>query len=242
MVFSIGKHGILWKHDRVTGEFIGYLETVFQNVFTNIDAATGAVTYRDDIANAQLDQWISVCPSTAGGKDWHSMTYHEPTASLIIPLSQSCLEISAREVPLVQGAGGTAANRRWFEMPGSEGNMGKLAAFDVDSMTELWSYEQRAAFLTGTISTAGNLVFVGDLDRRFRAFDARNGDILWETRLGTSVQGHPVTFAIAGKQYIAVTTAMGARGVSPRTVPRVIAPDVRHPSNGNALYVFSLPD
>ncbi|MBV57616.1 MAG: alcohol dehydrogenase [Gammaproteobacteria bacterium] len=239
-VFSIGKHGILWKHDRVTGEFVAYLETVFQNAFTDIDAVTGAVTYRDDIANAQLDQWISVCPSTAGGKDWHSMTYHEPTSALIIPLSQSCLEISAREVPLVQGAGGTAANRRWFEMPGSEGNMGKLAAFDVDSMTELWSYEQRAAFLTGTMSTAGNLVFVGDLDRRFRAFDARNGDILWETRLGTSVQGHPVTFAIDGTQYIAVTTAMGARGVSPRTVPRVIAPDLRHPSNGNALYVFSL--
>ncbi len=242
LVFSIGKHGILWKHDRVTGEFVSHLETVFQNAFTNIDAATGAVTYRDDIANAQLGQWISVCPSTAGGKDWHSMTYHEPSSALIIPLSQSCLEISAREVPLVQGAGGSAANRRWFEMPGSEGNMGKLAAFDVDTMTELWSYEQRAAFLTGTISTAGNLVFVGDLDRRFRAFDARNGEILWETRLGTSVQGHPVTFAIDGKQYVAVTTAMGARGVSPRMVPRVIAPDVRHPSNGNALYVFSLPD
>jgi alcohol dehydrogenase (cytochrome c) len=242
LVFSIGKHGILWKHNRETGEFVSHLETIFQNAFTNIDASTGAVTYRDDIMNAQIDQWISVCPSTAGGKDWHSMTYHEPSANLIIPLSQSCLEIAAREVPLVQGAGGTAANRRWFEMPGSEGNMGKLAAFNVDTMQEAWSYEQRAAFLTGTISTAGNLVFVGDLDRRFRAFDARNGEILWETRLGTSVQGHPVTFAIDGKQYVAVTTAMGARGVSPRTVPRVIAPDIRHPSNGNALYVFSLGD
>lgn len=242
LVYSVGKHGILWKHNRETGEFISYKETVFQNAFTNIDPDTGEVTYRQDIQNAQIDQWISVCPSTAGGKDWHSMTYHEPTSSLIIPLSQSCLEIAAREVPLVPGAGGSAANRRWFEMPGSDGNMGKLAAYNVDSMEEVWSFEQRAAFLTGTMSTAGNLVFVGDLDRRFRAFDARNGEILWETRLGTSVQGHPVTYAIDGKQYVAVTTAMGARGVSPRNVPRVVAPDVRHPSNGNALYVFSLPD
>ena len=242
LVFSVGKHGILWKHDRESGEFIGYKETVFQNAFTEIDPVTGAVTYRDDIRNAQLDQWISVCPSTAGGKDWHSMSYHEPSAALVIPLSQSCLEIAAREVPLVHGAGGTAANRRWFEMPGSDGNMGKLAAYEVDSMEEIWSYEQRAALLTGVITTAGDLAFVGDLDRRFRAFDVRNGEILWETRLGTSVQGHPASYAVDGKQYIAVTTGLGARGVSPRTVPRVVSPDVRHPANGNALYVFSLDE
>ena len=146
------------------------------------------------------------------------------------------------QVPKVEIEGKQDAKGLHYSLYQKIRDLGKLAAYDVDSMEEVWSYEQRAAFLTGTISTAGNLVFVGDLDRRFRAFDARNGEILWETRLGTSVQGHPVSFAIDGKQYIAVTTAMGARGVSPRTVPRVVAPDIRHPGNGNALYVFSLSD
>ena len=239
LVFSLGKYGILWKSDRVTGEFKGYKETVFQNAFTDIDAVTGRVTYREDIQNAKLNEWTSACPSSAGGKDWHSMTYHEPSGLMIAPLSQTCLENAAREVALVQGGGGLAASRKFFEMPGTDGNLGKIGAYNVDTMEEVWSHQQRASFHTGTMSTAGDLVFVGDLDRRFKALNARTGKLLWETRLGTSVQGHHVSFAIDGKQYIAVTSAFG--GTSPRTVPDVIATEITYPRWGNALYVFSLP-
>ena len=239
LVFSLGKYGILWKSDRVTGEFKGYKETVFQNAFTDIDAVTGRVTYREDIQNAKLNEWTSACPSSAGGKDWHSMTYHEPSGLMIAPLSQTCLENAAREVALVQGGGGLAASRKFFEMPGTDGNLGKIGAYNVDTMEEVWSHQQRASFHTGTMSTAGDLVFVGDLDRRFKALNARTGKLLWDTRLGTSVQGHPVSFAIDGRQYIAVTSAVG--GTSPRTVPDVIATEITYPRWGNALYVFSLP-
>ena len=240
LVFSLGKYGILWKNDRVSGDFKGYTETVFQNAFSHINPKTGEVTYRQDIQNAQLNEWTSACPSSTGGKDWHSMTYHPPSGLMIAPLSQTCLENAAREVALVQGGGGLAASRKFFEMPGTDGNLGKVGAYNVDTMEEIWSHQQRASLHTGTISTGGDLVFVGDLDRRFKALDINNGDVIWETRLGTSVQGHPVSFAIDGKQYIAVTTALG--GTSPRVVPGVIATEITYPRWGNAIYVFSLPE
>ncbi|HIF06509.1 MAG TPA: alcohol dehydrogenase, partial [Gemmatimonadetes bacterium] len=239
LVFSMGKHGILWKLNRENGDFISYLESIYQNVFDYIDPQTGAVRYREDIAAAEIGDWVSVCPSTAGGHNWQSMSYNPEVNALITPLSQTCLEIQGRPVVLEPGSGGVGAARRYSEMPGTSGQLGKLAAYEIDTMEELWSVEQRAAFLTATLSTGGGLVFAGDLDRYFRAYDVRNGEVLWETRLGTSVQGFPVTFEADGEQYIAVSSGLG--GGSPRVIPRALSPEINHPSTGNALYVFKLP-
>ena len=95
--------------------------------------------------------------------------------------------------------------------------------------------------MTSALSTAGGVIFVGDLAARSRPSTSRNGEVLWETQLGTSVQGFPISFSVDGKQYVAVPTGYGA-GAPQFYTEWIIDEDLHLPTSGSALYVFALPE
>ena len=226
-VFSAGKDGVLWKLDRTNGKFLDYVPMVFQNVFTSIDRKTGRGTYRADILNPAPGGSRPSCPAQSGGHNWPAASYVPEEDLIIFPLDQIC----------VTSQGEMIGN---YEAPASDGNMGRVSAYRVKDLKPVWTFQQRAPFLTSSMTTAGGIGFVGDWDRTFRAFDVKTGKTLWKTRLGTTAQGFPTTFTVDGEQFVAVPT--GYNGGSPQIRPSsMFAFERNRPLVGHAVYVFALP-
>ena len=229
-----GKTGIVYTLDRATGEFLWANPTVDQNVLLNIDGVSGAAMVNPETTFVEIGQERFVCPTPLGGKNWPSGTYSPQGNVMFFPLQNTCMTIaptlSRPDPDSLYGI------RQQQQIAPNTDNVGSIHAISVETGRTLWTYDQRAAVLS-LVSTAGGLLFGGDTNGRFRALDQRTGAVLWEINLGSPVSGYPVSFAVDGTQYVAVSTgssltAMGANRLTPELKP----------SLGNNLYVFALPD
>ena len=238
-----GKTGVVYTLDRETGEFLWANPTVTQNVISGIDGATGEVSANSEVVFTQPGQQVFACPTWNGGKDWEAGAYSPLTNTMYMPLRNTCARMMATtefdrsraNEPNESRADIYAIAYRHQIAPGTD-NVGTVRAISAETGETEWLYEQRAATMS-LVATGGGLLFGGDVNGRFRAFDQETGEVLWEINLGSPVSGFPISFGVNGRQYVAVGT--GAGGTASHFMG--LTPELR-PSSGNNLFVFALPD
>ncbi|HVZ21767.1 MAG TPA: PQQ-binding-like beta-propeller repeat protein [Vicinamibacterales bacterium] len=230
---SVGEGGGIWALDRQTGQFLWASPFPFDHknfLISNIDGKTGRVTINKDLIFTGPDQHKIICY-------WNTRSYW-PTAynpvhnALYVPYLENCLEMTSVDPSKGRDKrGGIIA-------PGADINtwqgLMKVNA-STGEMTPI--FKEHAPSNGAVLATAGDLIFWGDLDQVFRAFDANTGKVLWEQKLNGPVANSTITYAVNGKQYIAVLTGVGLNtaGIIDQAG---ITPNRRY----DAIYVFALPD
>ncbi len=239
-VFTMGKMAVLWELDLETGAFRSAHDLGYQT-FADVDPETGAVTYREGTV-PELYEEVFWCPSTSGFKSWRAMSYHPELEAFFIPIILNCETGVFGPVDRVEGGGGTGPVRRTNHMhPASPEHLGEFLAMSIRTGEVLWRHRTRTPINSAALTTAGGIAVAGDWDRHLYVFDAATGDILWQTRLSTSVQGFPITYAVDGRQFIAVPVGTGG-GSWGTMLPADLTPEKQRPAGSNALYVFALPE
>ncbi len=191
-------------------------------------------------SRGKVGEWVQGCPSTEGGHNWQAMTLSRADAradhSAEPKLHRDPRPASrarrgrrqlGRRPALLRDAGHRRQHRQARGLRHAHAG-GALVARAARAVPD-----------GGAVDARRRRVRRRPRPPASRPSTSTTGEVLWETRLTTSVQGFPITFSAGGRQYVAVTTGVG--GGSPRVVPSLIAPEIHHPANGNALYVFALP-
>ena len=230
------KTGIAWSFDAATGEFLWARATNEQNLVAKIDAK-GLVTVNEDAVLKEIGKTYHICPTYLGGRDWPYGAYNPRSNVMFVALTNLCIDSTARadRGPQPQFVYNTTNVAKF---PAGKDKVGRIDAISVETGRTLWSWETRASTFSPLLATGGGLLFTGSLDRNLRALDMDRGHVLWQTRLAAQVQGGAVTYAINGRQYIAVTA--GGGGPAPAFVESM-TPELDMPSGSNAVYVFALP-
>ncbi|MEJ8568683.1 PQQ-binding-like beta-propeller repeat protein [Elongatibacter sediminis] len=237
VMVSAGKSGI---HDLLNAETGGYIASVdpgMQDFIQSIDPESGRRTI-DPARLPRADRTVSVCPHADGTKNWMPSAWNPQTRMLYVPLMEICMDM----VPVVEGEqANLSSGVRWTgrPRPDADGRYGRLQAINLDTGELTWAHRQRAPRTSGILTTAGRLVFGGDLQRYLTAFDADSGEELWRFRLNDVPVAPPVSFEMNGRQYLAVTVGRGVIA----TARGSLVPEIRLPMAPAAtLWIFALPE
>ncbi len=247
------RNGYLYMMDRTNGEVLSAQPFGYINSTAGVDLATGQLKYVESKHPTLGDVVRDICPASPGAKDWQPSSFSPRTGLLYIPHQNICMDVQSVEANYIAGTPYVGMNVRMKAGPG--GNRGVLTAWDPVSGRPAWEIKEDLPVWSGSLVTAGDVVFYGTMDGWFKAVDARTGQQLWQYKTGSGIIGQPVTYrGPDGKQYVAVVSGVGgwsgaivAGGLDPNdsTAALGFAAAMRDlPSKstkGGTLYVFALP-
>ncbi len=239
LAVTAGKMALYDAVDAATGKYVFSIDLGLQNVVTAIDPNTGDKTIDPRTLPGDGETKL-VCPHVAGAKNWHPAAYNPVTQILYVPLVESCMDL----IPVKSGEkANLSSGVRWTvrPRPDSDGKYGRVMAVNLSTRKVVWTERQRAPGTTGVLATAGGLVFEGSVDRWFRARDDATGKTLWQVRLNDVPNSAPISYAVRGRQYVAITVGNG--GALPEAWTPLV-PEIQNPPDRGAaaVWVFELPE
>jgi alcohol dehydrogenase (cytochrome c) len=236
VIYLLGKPGILWAFDRETGEHIWNSQLVeYQNLYGGIDPETGEITVNESIVPKEVGESFHVCPGMRGGKLFQTNAYSPKTRIVYSPISNTCTQFDI--VSLDDSVSGLDYGGLLY-MQGTNEEVGRLTASSASTGGLMWKLDQRAA-LGSVLATGGNVVFFGDLNRYFKAVHGVTGEMLWEMPLGSPITGYPISYAVDGKQYVAVAIGGGSAGTRHFAS---LYPELNTQYGSSMLVVFALSE
>lgn len=226
------KNGFFYVVDRESGEFLS------AENFVDVNWATGYDESGRPIVNPEArntDEPFDAIPGPYGAHNWQSMSFSPDTQFAYIPAQnipasmQTMPEWDYNEEDPGVFMSGTGWNTGMFLNPTTPGSepFGRLIAWDPVKQQEAWRHEHVSPWNGGTLATAGNLVFQGTADARLMAFNARSGEKLWDSMVGTGIVAAPVTYEVDGEQFVSIAAGWGGvyglvqRGTD-RTIPGTV--------------------
>ena len=209
------KNGFFYVIDRTSGELLSADKFAAANWASHVDMETGRPVESAESDWSKEPKFIS--PGPIGAHNWQPMSFNPQTGLVYIPAQDVGALMAPFNQPEFTGKGNWHVGAMPAALPEDpqelvalqQGFKGKLVAWDPVQQGPAWTVEYKTPWNGGTLSTAGGLVFQGTADGRFVAYDAKNGDLLWQTPANSGVMAGPVSYAIGDTQYVTVAAGWG---------------------------------